>query len=143
MNGFPNRLKDLIKFNNFNKKDICKYLELNNETKIYAWLNGKNIPRFQTIIKLADLFCCSIDYLLGSTDNFTEIKPKNVPDFNIQFKKVLEDLHISQYKLLKDNIVSQGHLNSWFKDKMTPSTENIIKLANYLNVSIDYLVGRE
>ena len=143
MSSFSERLKELIKYNNLSKKEVSDFLGLNNDTKIYAWLNNKNTPRFQTIVTLANLFKCSIDYLLGITDNFNEVKPNNTPDFDVQLRKILKASKISQYKLLKDKVVSQGHLNSWLKDKMLPSTENIIKLADYLNISIDYLVGRE
>ena len=143
MRNFPEKLKELIEYNNLTKNSVSSLLGLNNETKIYAWLNGKNTPRFQTIVKLANIFKCSIDYLVGRTENFVEVKPKTLPNFNLQFKKVLKETKVTQYKLLDDKIISNGHLNSWLNDKMTPSTENIIKLADYLNVSIDYLVGRE
>lgn len=143
MKAFPSKLKELIEDNGLSKVDISKYLGLNNKTKLYAWLNGKNTPRIETILKFANLFNCSIDYLVGRTDNFIEVHKNPNPDFAKQLKKVLKACKVSQYRLLKDNIVSQGHLNSWFNDKMMPNLDNIIKLADYLNISIDYLVGRE
>lgn len=143
MKGFQNKLNELIKDNNTNIEEISKFLGLNNNTKVYTWLNGNNTPRFKTIVLLADYFTCSIDYLLDRTENFKTVKPKILPEFSTNFKKVLKECKISQYKILKDNIVSKGHLNSWLNKKIIPSTENIIKLADYLNVSIDYLVGRE
>lgn len=143
MSGFSDKFNELIKDNNTNIEEISKFLGLNNNTKVYAWLKEKNTPRFKTIVKLADFFTCSLDYLLGRTENFKTIKPKELPDFNIHFKKVLKECKSSQYKLLKNDIVSKGHLNSWLNKKIVPSTENIIKLADYLNISIDYLVGRE
>jgi len=143
MSSFSDKFNELIEDKNTDIEKISKFLGLNNNTKVYAWLKGNNTPRFKTIVMLADYFTCSLDYLLSRTENFKTIKPKVLPEFNIHLKKVLKECKCSQYKLLKDNVVSKGHLNSWFNKKIVPSTENIIKLADYLNVSIDYLVGRE
>ena len=104
MKDFPKRLKELMEFYNLTKKDVSRYLELNNDTKIYIWLKGKNTPRFETIVKIANLFKCSLDYLLGRTDDFTEKEVKELPKFSEHFKKVLKQQKSSQYKILKDKI---------------------------------------
>ncbi len=36
---------------------------------ISDWKSGRSIPNGVTLIKLADYFDCSVDYLLGRTDN--------------------------------------------------------------------------
>ena len=34
-------------------------------TNIYRWINGVNYPNTESLIKLADHFGCSVDYLVG------------------------------------------------------------------------------
>lgn len=36
---------------------------------ITKWKNGTTIPNGETLIKIADYLDCSVDYLLGRTDN--------------------------------------------------------------------------
>ena len=35
---------------------------------ISDWLSGRSQPKAEALIKLADFFGCSVDYLLGRTD---------------------------------------------------------------------------
>jgi len=46
---------------------VCKLLGFSNATATH-WKNGK-IPSGDTLSKIADYFNCSVDYLLGRTDN--------------------------------------------------------------------------
>lgn len=134
------RLKELM-----NEKEINAlkdYFQLNSTAIIYDWLTNKYLPNFENIIKLADYFKVNLDYLLGRTLNFEEVVSKKIPSFDVHFRKILLSHNSSQYKLLKDNIVSRGHLNSWLNKKHLPSVENLVKIADYLKISVDELVGR-
>lgn len=50
---------------------------------------------------------------------------------NISIGKMLEDCEVSKNAL--STMLSGGHL---------PRTENLVKIADYLNCSVDYLLGR-
>lgn len=50
---------------------------------------------------------------------------------------------ISQKKLAEKLFVSQQTIAKWETDKATPNPEAITKIADLLNVSLDYLLGRE
>ena len=141
MNKLSNKLKELMK-DEITAKDLQEYFKFNTASLIYKWINNSCLPSFEYLIKLADYFCVNIDYLIGRTENLEKTTPKNLPNFKTHFKKVLKQQGSSQYRLLKDNIVSNGHLNSWLNLNNLPSTENLIRLADYLNISIDELVGR-
>lgn len=68
MINFANRLKQLRKENKLKQTDMASLLELT--TRHYQEIEyGKvNIPAL-TLIKLADFFNVSLDYLVGRTDN--------------------------------------------------------------------------
>ena len=141
MSKYSNRLKELIG-KDISVKQLQEYLNFKSASLIYKWINNSCLPSFSNLIKLADFFEVNIDYLLGLTNNYENIKPKKLPKFSTHFVKIIKQQNSSQYRLLKDNIVSNGHLNSWLNLNSLPSTDNLIRLAEYLNVSIDELVGR-
>ena len=62
--------------------------------------------------------------------------------FKDRFVQILQEKKISSYKLTKDTGISNGLISDWKKGKRTPASENLIKLADYLDLSVDYLLGR-
>ncbi len=63
-----------------------------------------------------------------------------------KFKDVLRALRgercIGQELLAKDVGVSKGIVSMWENGLREPNMDSLIKLADYFNVTIDYLVGR-
>ncbi len=56
--------------------------------------------------------------------------------------KALEEKRISAKKLSDDTGISTGNISDWKSGRCLPSINALITIANYLNISIDYLVGR-
>ncbi len=138
---FNQRLKDLIDENGLT---IQKFINSSNfkPSIVYTWLQGKSEPTLKNLVAVADYFSCSVEYLIGRTDDLTFGKFKQIPPFDVQLKKILKEKKISQYSLLKNNIITRGHLNGWFNRKSLPTIKNLVTLADYLQVDIDYLLGR-
>ena len=68
MSNFHSVLKTLRKSNNITQRQIAEFLEiLPNSYQNYEY--GNREPKYDTLIKLADYFDVSTDYLLGRTDN--------------------------------------------------------------------------
>lgn len=62
------RLKELRKNNKITQKQIANAVELSERN--YQYLEYGTIkPSYDTLLKLADYFNVSIDYLVGRTDN--------------------------------------------------------------------------
>lgn len=59
------------------------------------------------------------------------------------FEQLLQKLNVTPYKISKETGVTQTTLSNWKNGKSTPSTENMQKIADYFNVSIDYLMTGE
>ncbi len=140
--NFSERLNELMAESNLTPSDLIKKLNLENLSTIYVWKSGKSLPRVENLISLANLFDCSLDYLLGRTNNYEKISCKKVVPFDIQLNKILKNKNITKYKLMKNCNFTKGHINSWFNLKSYPTPDNTIKLADFLGVSADYLVGR-
>lgn len=60
------------------------------------------------------------------------------------FEKLLKSRGITAYKVAKDTGITTATLTSWKQGKYIPKQEKLIKIANYFNVSIEYLTtGKE
>ena len=63
------------------------------------------------------------------------------------FGAILKDLRLekglSQTQLAASLSVSKGIISMWENGKREPTLFYLIKLADFFNVSIDYLAGRE
>lgn len=59
-----------------------------------------------------------------------------------RFKTLLEKNVVTAYKVAKDTNISQGLMGEYQKGIKTPSSQNIIKIADYFGCSVDYLLGR-
>lgn len=51
--------------------------------------------------------------------------------------------HITQYALAKRLNICQSTISNWLHGKKEPSIESLWKLADYFDVTVDYLIGRE
>lgn len=55
---------------------------------------------------------------------------------------LIEERGITASRMLLDLGLSRSAVTEWEKGKAKPSAESIIKIADYFNVSSDYLLGR-
>lgn len=60
----------------------------------------------------------------------------------IRIKDLRKERNITQSDLAKILNVTQDSISLWEKNKRVPDTQYIIQLANYFEVSTDYLLGR-
>ena len=60
-----------------------------------------------------------------------------------RIKELISVKKISQYSLAKKLEISQSTICNWLNGKKEPSIENLWKLAEYFDVTIDFLVGKE
>ena len=62
-----NNLKELRKLKGLRQIDIAKYFNIA-ESTYCCYEKGINEPDISTLLKLADFFGCTVDYLLGRED---------------------------------------------------------------------------
>lgn len=61
--------------------------------------------------------------------------------FGDRIKKLRDEKNISQFELSEFLGISQQALSKWENEKTEPDNDSLVKLANYFNVSTDYLLG--
>ena len=59
------------------------------------------------------------------------------------FEKILKQKKLSSYKVAKEAGVTQTSLSNWKNGKSVPSTTTLQKIADYLGVTVDYLMNGE
>lgn len=58
------------------------------------------------------------------------------------FIRLLQDRKISAYQVSKDTGISESLISNWKSGRQLPKYDSLIILADYFNVSGDYLLGR-
>lgn len=123
------------------QSDLAKAIHVE-RSNISEFLSGKHSPSFETLVSLLYYFNCSADYLLGLTDIPTEEPLHPVLPFGERLRGLLKAQRISQAKLIRDLPVSSAVPFKWLSGKNFPSMESLVRLAEYLDCSVDYLIGR-
>ena len=62
--------------------------------------------------------------------------------FSDLFVKLLQKKNVTAYQLAKKTGISNGLLSDYKTGAKKPSSENLKKIANYFNVTTDYLLGK-
>ena len=84
------RLRELRKNRGLTQKDVATKISVSPQSYGY-YENEINHPDPQTLIKLADFFGCSIDYLVGREDDFGNVSVSSSPsDLTKDEKTLLE-----------------------------------------------------
>lgn len=65
-------------------------------------------------------------------------------NFTVIFSKILKEKGITGKELATNTNISQSLISDYKNGKVEPSMTNILKIANFLDVSCDYLItGKE
>lgn len=93
------------------------------------------------LCKVADYFNTSVDYILCNTNeetphNLIERKNKN------RLKELRKENNISQDKISKVLFMSQNGYSNYETGRLDLPYNVLLKLSNYYNTSIDYILCR-
>ncbi|MDE6211081.1 MAG: helix-turn-helix domain-containing protein [Clostridia bacterium] len=140
--NFVENLKELMFDKQITIKSLCENLDIGMSTT-YRYLRKESMPHTTTIVKIADYFCCSVDYLLGLAPHLIDDKLNYTPPFRIAFAQILKEYGTTRYQLNKQTKISNSKLDYWFHGTQNPSIDNVLKLTKYFDCTIDKLLGRE
>lgn len=59
-----------------------------------------------------------------------------------RIKELLAVEKISQYALSKRTGISQSAISNWISGKKEPSIDSLWRLADFFDITVDYLIGR-
>lgn len=139
MNAFQERLQDLLIENNLNRLQLSKIIGISSTT-INGYFNNDYFPQIDIAIKMAEYFNCTLDFLFGLSEDESHITHNN-KTFIENFDALLKERGLPIAKVLRELGMSEYNYYRW-KDGKFPKTINLIEIAKYFDVSIDYLIGR-
>lgn len=149
-------MRELRLENGLRQKDVAEKIGVC--TASYGFYeNWINKPDPETLVKLANLYNVSVDYLLGLTDDFgtrsaapmsdtysTEEQQVSVDtNFSLKLKELRQEKELTQIDIAKGINTSQRNISRWENGENEPTSSFVVKLAEYFNVTTDYLLGLE
>ena len=126
-----NKIRTLRIENHWTMKDLAGFLGTNT-TAISNWENSYNAPTKENIEKMAILFRVSRDELINA----------GKVNYLARLKELRENKGITQKQLSEETGMSFQSISFYEHGERDPGVKALISLADYFNVSIDYLVGR-
>ena len=150
MEKFHEKLKMLRKKQGFTQKEVARLL--GTVQGVYSKLErGVYEPNYENLSMLACIFDVSIDFLLSDYIEFSKDKYLRMQEsyliisnvFPQRLKEIRIKRGLTQTELGEKVGVKQSTFTNWENGKREPNFEIVIKLADLLEVSVDWLFGRK
>jgi transcriptional regulator with XRE-family HTH domain len=136
-------LAELRLDNDLKQKDVALKLDIE-ENNYSKWeRNVTDIP-LDKFNELANLYDCSLDYLIGLTNSKTKSERKTI-NLNLLSQRLLEmrkGKNLTQEKLSNEIGYPQTTYSNYENGSRIPTIFKLMYIAIYYNISLDYLVGR-
>lgn len=124
------------------KAKRAKIIGISNTTYSNAYNYGI-VPKTSSLMRIADYFNISIEYLIANTsdENFEKsLRP-------VLFKERLSELQREKgistvYELSQKIHIHRNNIAQWNKCDCIPLIDDLTIIADFFKVSIDYLLGR-
>lgn len=149
-------LKEVRKSAGLSQKEVAIRIGVKQNTYSY-WENGKSRMNSESLAKLAKLFGVTTDYLLNDIQNKSannkelddcQLQPYKLPNekekvMSNRLKELRSSAGLTQKELATVLGVAQPTLSGWETGHFQIDYDSLIKIADYFNTSIDYLLGRD
>ncbi len=139
---FAERLEELLGEREMNQKTFAAEVGIS-EGSISLYMRDKCMPTVGHLIKLADYFHRSADFLLGREEENYNLTFRVCPPFRERIAVLKGDFGGTVSEFLQRAKVAKSCYFNWASGKFNPTLENIISLANNLDRRVDYILGRE
>lgn len=138
---FKQRFLELISDLDSKKSEVPKLLNI--DYNIYKKITELGIiPKPIVLIRIADYFNISIEYLLGRTDNSYFEKSDLGMTFLDRYQSLKQEKNLTDYAVAQKLHIATSYTTNWKNKRYIPSIINLIVLSEELKVTIDYLLGR-
>ena len=136
---FLKNLKDMINDKGMSFRAFSLDIGIHRRT-MSRWFFDRS-PSPESVVKIANYFNCSIDYLLDRSDTPNFIPSKTPATFYERYSLLKEQNSFSDYKIAKLCGIIPSAISNW-KHGTIPSFEIMVCLCDIFCCSFDYLIGR-
>ncbi len=140
LDNFTEIIEDYLILEEIDAKTFAKQAGLP-QSNVSAWLTGKCAPNLDSFTRIADFFDCSFDYLAGRAEKKEYIPAVEHRSFAERLDFLIEKNKVTSNRISRICTFKNSNFPKWRQGRK-PKPETLIALADYFNVSLDYLVGR-
>ena len=138
---FQQRINDLIQDKDCTKYQFASSVGISKEVINRACLYGI-IPSLQSLIKIADHLDVSLLYLLAKNNENDFIRSAQETTFHERLQQLAREKDQKYSEIAHAMIFPESYFHDWFRTKTLPSLDYLLSIAEYFQVSPDYLLGR-
>ncbi|MCT4564039.1 MAG: helix-turn-helix domain-containing protein [Maledivibacter sp.] len=131
---FGDKLQALREGKGLTQAELAEFLSVN-EANIYFFEKDMRPPTYKLLNKIAKYFNVKTEYLIGHKDIDKTV-------FGNRLRELRKDKLLNQPELSGVINVSPSNISYYEQGKSFPSVETLYIIADFFDVSIDYLLGR-
>lgn len=105
---------------------------------VSSWENGISNPTAETLMDISVHFGVATDYLLGISDQ----RETSINTLGKLIKQLREGEDLTQKELADILLINRSTLAGYETDNKQPPYHVLVRLANYFDTTVDYLLGR-
>ena len=135
-------LNYLISEREITGKQLARELGMT-EATVSRYKKGVNTPSVSNLIKFADYFNCSVDFLLGNEEENTKLTFKVSPPISERMAQLPKVFNMSAYTFCREVKISETAFYDWKNASKEPNIYSIIKIAKHFDRRVDFILGRE
>lgn len=151
MTPFSDRLFRLRKEKNLSQAALAEKMGMSARI-IQYYEDGGREPTMNSLMKLADIFDVTIDYICGydnlkkeeTVDVKKEKNMKEKPKMNLfaeRVKKVMAEREMRAVDLCRATDISKSMMSRYLSGRFLPKQENTMKIAEALHVEVSWLIS--
>lgn len=141
LSKFSDTLDSLMFERGLNITQLAKETGINAVT-IGRYLHAVYTPALENLVKLANYFHCSTDFLLGREQATASASFSPCPPFKDQLVVLKEHFQCSWRQFYKTAHISSSRFYEWKNGRRTPTLDCVILLADGFGCTVDFIIGR-
>lgn len=155
---FGKRIAELRKKQGLTQSELARSIGIS-RSALSLYEIEKREPDIETLNKFASLFSVSLDYLLGNSEvssvpfvirseEAEEKRPFYFLDdvisiiFSNRIKMALADIGLTEIDFTEQSPIGREKAYAFLASKGDPNANDLIELSQFLDTSIDYLLGK-
>lgn len=130
------RIAELRKGSGMTQEELAEKLNISQKS-ISKYELGDRKPQYKVLVRMAEYFGVTVDYLLGSED----LGRASITDCGSIIKELRKEAGMTQEELGEKLGVIKQTVSSWEKGISEVSNDTLITLSRLFGVTTDYLLG--
>ena len=137
---FQARLSELIDELEVTKIEFARRVPVSEAVITRAVIYGI-VPSLKIVVRIADFLNVSLPYLLGESDDAAFYPAEPQVGFHARLDGLAKESNVKYSQIAHKMPFSKNFFYEWQRVKTLPSLDYLRALAEYFDVSVDYLLG--